>query len=305
MPHPAVSVIVVFYDMQREAPRTLHTLSAAYQRGVTEADYEVIAIDNGSSVPLDPDWVKSFGPNFRLIRRDPSPSPVAAINAAVRESSGSAVMICIDGARMLSPGILRWTLTAFRAFTDPVVATLSWHLGPKQQNQSMLEGYDQTVEDQLLGGIDWRGDGYRLFDVSSFAASSKPGWFLPIGESNCLTVWREAYDRLGGFDERFQTPGGGLAVLDFYRRACDALPLVLLLGEGTFHQFHGGVATNAPVARHPFPTFHAEYLRIRGEPYALPSASGHFLGTMPPQCLRFLDDSVRNAMAARPAGPSA
>ena len=59
-----LSIIVIFHNMCREAERTLHTLSAAYQTGVSDADYEVIAIDNGSSQPLNPAWVSEFGTNF-------------------------------------------------------------------------------------------------------------------------------------------------------------------------------------------------------------------------------------------------
>jgi hypothetical protein len=40
-----LSVIVVFRDMAREAPRTLFTLSPQYQCGVDSDDYEVIAVD--------------------------------------------------------------------------------------------------------------------------------------------------------------------------------------------------------------------------------------------------------------------
>jgi osmoprotectant transport system permease protein len=60
---------------------------------------------------------------------------------------------------------------------------------------------------------------------------------------------------------------------------------VHLLGEGTFHQFHGGVATNVPAASHPFPIFHEEYVRLRGEPFAPPTALPVILGT------RLLDEA--------------
>lgn len=299
MTRPELSLIVVFRDMAREAPRTLFTLSAAYQRGVDPSRYEVIAVDAGSTPPLDAALVAGQGAHFRLLRMPPSPSPSAAINEAVRLSSGGAVMICIDGARMLSPGVVRFALDAFRAWEDPVVATLAWHLGPKIQNESMLEGYDQSVEDRLLDSVDWRRDGYELFRIAAFAGSSRRGWFLPLSESNGLAVRRVTFDRLGGFDEGFTTPGGGLVNLDFHRRACGlAGPVVHLLGEGTFHQFHGGVATNVPAARHPFPTFHEEYLRLRGEPFAAPTALPLVLGAMPPQALPFLERSIAEVRAA-------
>ncbi len=299
MSAPVLSVVVNFHDMAREAPRTLHTLSAGYQQGVDAAEYEVIAVDNGSRQPLDAALVRACGPNFRLLALPPGQvSPAAAINAAVRESAGSVVAVCIDGARMLSPGIVRLMLAAFRAFPDPVVATLGWHLGPKTQNQSMVDGYGRAVEDRLLESVDWRRDGYQLFTVSSFAASSAPGWFLPIAESNAIALRRTAYDRLGGFDERFRLEGGGLVCLDFYKRACETIGnLVLLLGEGTFHQFHGGVATNVPMAQHPGARFSDEYLQLRGQPFTAPTTAAHFLGTVPPQCLPFLAASVQQAAA--------
>jgi len=42
---------------------------------------------------------------------------------------------------------------------------------------------------------------------------------------------------------------------------------VLLLSKGTFHQVHGGVATNAPLDRHPWTEFSAEFKRIRGRDF--------------------------------------
>jgi len=194
---------------------------------------------------------------------------------------------------MLSPGIVAGLLAGLRAFADPLVATLAWHLGPKVQNESILEGYDQAAEDRLLATVDWRGDGYELFRIATLAGSSAAGWFRPLGESNCLAVPRGAWDALGGLDERFAAPGGGLVNLDFYRRACDrAGALVLLMGEGTFHQVHGGVATNVPLARHPFATFAAEYSSIRGVDFAPPDREAVFLGCLPPQAAPFLAHSI-------------
>jgi len=293
MPPPSLSLLVVFYEMAREAPRTLHTLCPSYQRGVTAADYEVLAIDAGSSRPLDEGLVMSFGPNFRLLRTAAAPSPAAAVNAAARTARGDAIALCIDGARMLSPGIVRLMLAAFRAYADPVVATLAWHLGPKLQNESLLEGYGQAAEDRLLESVAWREDGYDLFRIAYPAASSAGGWFRPVSESNCLAVRRASWERLGGLEERFRSPGGGLVNLDFYRQACDRLgQLVMLLGEGTFHQFHGGVATNVPPARHPWSAFLAEYTEIRGRDFQPSSRRAEYLGGVPPQAWPFLAGSL-------------
>lgn len=299
MDAPAISVIVAFRNMAREAKRTLYTLSTAYQKGVTAADYEVIAVDVGSAVPLAEDDVCRYGPNFRLLSAGDDPSPAAAINAAANQSAGAAIAVCIDGARMLTPGIIQLTLQALRAWSNPVVATLALHLGPKVQNVSMLEGYNQSAEDRLLDSINWRTDGYELFRISCLAGSSSGGWFGPMLESNLLTVRRAAWERLGGLDTRFRSLGGGLVNLDYYREACEQLgQLVILLGEGTFHQYHGGVATNVPLAKHPWPQFEEEYAAIRGRQFSAPTTTAAYIGSLSLQSLRFLAASAQQALAA-------
>lgn len=306
---PTLSIIVIAFNMARELPRTLYTLSGQYQHHVHTDEYEVIVIDNGSAVPLEVEMVESFGPNFRLIRLAGSPSPAPAINIGVSQARGEAVTICIDGARMLTPGIVRRTLQALQLHDDPLISSIGLHLGPDLQSNSMLQGYNQEVEDALLETVDWRRDGYELFRISCLAASCRWGWFRPIAESNFVTVRRGSYGRVGGFDERFVSPGGGFVNLDFYRNACEQLDeVVMLLGEGSFHQFHGGVATNTPLASSPGPQFAAEYFGIRGRDFAVPDRQHQYLGSLPPQSLPLVIESLRQLEEAattvrEPAGP--
>ena len=70
---PDVSVIVVVYNMAREAPRTLRSLAADYQRYIDADDYEIIVVDNGSSPPFDAKVLDGLAGNFRLIRRTRRP----------------------------------------------------------------------------------------------------------------------------------------------------------------------------------------------------------------------------------------
>ena len=84
------------------------------------------------------------------------------MNLGVDAARGDFVAIMIDGARMLSPGIVVNFLRARRLFPNAFVATLGWHLGDEPQNISMLNGYDQSCEDDLLESFDWREDGYQL-----------------------------------------------------------------------------------------------------------------------------------------------
>jgi glycosyltransferase involved in cell wall biosynthesis len=49
---PDLSIIAIFFNMRREAMRTLHSLSRADQQIDENGRYEVLAIDNGSTMPL-------------------------------------------------------------------------------------------------------------------------------------------------------------------------------------------------------------------------------------------------------------
>ncbi|MEP6938782.1 MAG: hypothetical protein ABI846_03390 [Rudaea sp.] len=283
-----LSIVVNFFNNRREAMNTLHSLSRAYQHRAADLDYEVIAIDHGSTLPLDEADVRMFGPEFgyRFVAAD-AVSPVAAINAACRDARGERLMVIIDGAHILSPGIFALVERAFAAFAAPFVATVPFHLGPKQQNQSVLEGYGQESEDVLLAGIPWKTHGYRLYDVAGSFADGGLGWFGCAFESGCFALRKQDWLALGGFDERFVARGGGLANLDLFQRAIARTDFqyVMLLGEASFHQFHGGVASNADAARRPWQEFHAEFQRIRGRDFARVPRRPMLLGTLPNEAL--------------------
>lgn len=301
-----LSVIVVAYNMARELPRTIRSLGPGMQREIGPGDYELLVVDNGSTQPWDEDACRRWCPSLRVHRMArPAPSPVAAINEALALAQGGLIGVWIDGARLASPGLLAGALRASRLHPRPVIGTIGFHLGPDLQRRSIQAGYCQAREDELLASVQWQEDGYRLFEIASFAGSSAGGWFQPIGESNALFLTRALWDELGGFDPRFEMPGGGLANLDIWRRACEApdTQVVTLLGEGTFHQVHGGVATNAD--RPMFPEFHTEYQRIRGGPYAVPAVEPIYVGRLSQAVLPKLVWSAEQALAARGPNPEA
>jgi glycosyltransferase involved in cell wall biosynthesis len=293
---PSISVVVVAYEMERELPRTLRSLAPARQRDVAADDYEVIVVDNGSSVPTDPGLVAAFGGHLRVERLDPAPpSPVRAANHGLALAGGDLVGLIVDGARLASPGLVATAALAARLAPRPVVTAPAWHLGSVPHMRAGEVGYDQGVEDELLAGSGWEVDGYQLFGISTLAASSGRGLFGPMGESSALFMSRDLWGELGGLDERFALPGGGLANHDLYSRACawPGTQLVVLLGEGTFHQFHGGAATSRRFA---WDEMHADFAAIRGHAYAPPENPALYVGSVPPQALPHIE---RSAVLAR------
>jgi hypothetical protein len=299
---PEISVVVVAYDMARELPRTLHSLSPEYQRDIDADTYEVIVVDNGSPQPIDRALLDGFTGNLRHERVDPAPpAPARAANLGVRMAGGDLVGLVLDGARIASPGLLAQARRARRLAERPIIATLAWHLGPTRHMDVSADTYDREREDALLADANWKHDGYALFGVSTLAASSARGWFRPMGESNALFMPRALWDELGGIDEAFTLPGGGLSNHDLYRRACelDDVQLVVLLGEGTFHQMHGGAATSG---RFGWDEMHAEYVELRGRPYAPPRNDRLYVGAVPPTALATVADSATRAIEAHQRG---
>ena len=181
---------------------------------------------------------------------------------------------------MASPGTSCGALNAYRSDPTRVIGTLAFHLGPDAQFRSVYAGYNQAVEDALLAKTPWRENGYALFDIAVLAASSAQGWFGVISESNGVFLDRTLSDGLGGLDERFSAPGGGTVNLDFWKRAVAASnhqPWILL-GEGTFHQVHGGAATNG--TEQDRAGMFEEYKRLKGAPFARPAYQPRLIGTL-------------------------
>jgi len=278
---PQLSVIVAVHDMPSQAPRTLLSLSRRHQRDVGDLPYEVIVVDNGSSPPLDAARVRALGPEFRIVTvQDAAQSPLAAVNAAVDASAGALVAVILDGACLVTPGVLAAGRSALLAWPDAFCTTYAWHLGHEQQTTAVQHGYDTATEERLLRQVGWPEDGYALFDVAALDPSNPDGWFGHLAESRFFMTSRRTWDRLGGYDEAFVAPGGGLGGLDLFERVCalDDVELVGLLGEGSFHQVHGGITTNSPVDR--WDELHDEYVRVRARSWSVPRRVMRWVGAV-------------------------
>lgn len=297
---PELSIIVVLYDMEREARRSLHSLSTAYQQGVTEDQYEVIVIDNGSPRPFNGGSVKEFGSNFSYhYVPNANASPARAVRLGTRLARSDYLAIMVDGARILTPGVIRYGLMLPGMFANPFGFTLGWHLGSDLQCRSLRDGYDRKKEDALLAKIRWPEAPYRLFEISS-AHDPSDGWFRLVGETNFTFLKRSLFDRVGAFDERFRARGGGLVNLDL--QACvyelPDVDLVVLLGEGTFHQFHGGATSGTSWDDIPelLYEFQEEYQMIRHKRFtAETERRPAYVGHIPKEAMGFLRQFVDSA----------
>jgi cephalosporin hydroxylase/predicted O-methyltransferase YrrM len=282
-----LSVVVVFYNMRREAERTLHALSRAYQEGIDEVEYEVIVVENGSRKDqrLGKDFVRSFGREFRYIDMGMSatPTPVPALNRGVAASKGDNIALMIDGAHVVTPGVLHYGMLGLRTYGPAIVATQQWFVGPGQQGEVMVDGYDQEYEDRLFDQISWPRDGYRLFEIGHFIGERD--WLDGLWESNCLFAPRRLLEQVGGFDESFTMPGGGFANLELYERLGSSpdVTVVTMLGEGSFHQTHGGTTTNlsgSEVRHDTLGSYSQHFKELRGRDFMGHRKRIHYVGSM-------------------------
>ena len=292
-----ISFIVVVYAMPEQASRTLHSLSADYQIGVDGSEYEVLVVENRSDQNLSQDKATQYGDNFRYFLRDETaPTPIHAINFGAGQARGEYVAIMIDGARMLSPGVVANMLSAVNLADEPVICVPGYHLGDELQQFAVQKGYNEKAEAQLMSNIGWPEQGYRLFEICCPSGTSAGGFFKPIGESNCLGLRKSLFDQLGGYDTAFTGRGGGMVNLDFYRRAIEfaGSQLILLLGEGSFHQFHGGETTGKEGINREqlIQDITFEYFQLRGKPYTPPEQRAIFLGAVPDSALRLVSHNA-------------
>ena len=265
-----LTVIIASYRMQREIPRTLMSSLPPCQLGVADLDYEIIVVDNGSPEPLVLPETESSRANVKLIRvptESAEPTPVKCMNEAVLDhASGEYVLICVDGARIFSPYLVRRTVDVLDRHPNAFTFVASRHLGSECQMEAVTKGYDQEVEDSLLDSVDWKTDLDALWGISVWAGCHERNNFLQQNESNAIGFSRMLWDELGGYNQGFKKPGGGLCNLELFSRAMNrpnALN-VLLLGEATFHQFHGGAATSKTDY---FQEGLEEHIQATGQPY--------------------------------------
>jgi glycosyltransferase involved in cell wall biosynthesis len=286
---PTVSVIVIAYNMPREIPRTVYSFLPPFQREIDPDDVEIIVVENGSDRPVAREDIEAWPKNVVYCQPDRIlPSPAYALNYGASRARGRLLCPVIDGARMASPGLLANGIAANRLGETSFAATVGLHLGHEPQQFSVSKGYDQKAEDELLESIDWRENGYRMFDIACFGRSAESGWFGRISESNAPVLSARFYDRIGGYDTRFDIPGGGLVNLDFFRRCVEdpETRYSMLLGEGTFHQYHGGVTTSRPIREMPgdgersvWDVYVDQYRQIRGKAWKPPGAKPYLFGS--------------------------
>lgn len=240
-----ISVIIVVYRMPRQAINTIYSLSALHQRNIKEEEYEIIVVENRSDNMIDQQQLLALGKNIRYVSREESGhSPAAAINYGFSLCRADYIGLLIDGARMVTPRVLEYALQAKSIDKNSIFAVPGYNLGAEKQH--IDSHYSEEKEIRLLSKTNWQQNGYRLFDIANIGEANPRGFFQPFMENNCLFSSLGSYENIGFADENFHFLGGGGLNLHMFRllgTLANAPYLFVTPGEGSFHQYHGGVST--------------------------------------------------------------
>ena len=146
-----MSFVVVVYDMPLQAQNTVDTLKLGYQRGVSSDDYEVIIVENQSDHLMDEQFIADLPENFSYhLRREDLPTPIFAANFGASEARGENICLMIDGARLLTPGVVGNILLGHRLTTNAIVTVPGYHLGRELQQEAVGNGYSLEAEREMI-----------------------------------------------------------------------------------------------------------------------------------------------------------
>ena len=239
-----ITFVIAAYNIPKQLERTLFTCSAQYQ-SADPSQIEVIIVDNGST-PAVPNSLRASHPEIsKILRFEGDPSPVKGLNAAIAQAEFSNIALMIDGAHMLSPGVFKNAREVLTSMRRPVINVPQFMLGDVSQNFGHV-AWAFERESENLERLGWPRDGYSLFRYATRPTEFAQRGQLHFFESNCLISTKAVFDECGAFDERFDEPGAGMANVEMFWRLIHEPTnrYVVLPGEGSFHQDHGGTTTS-------------------------------------------------------------
>jgi GT2 family glycosyltransferase len=192
-PTPAVTIVVCTRDRPTQLARCLDSL-----RGLTLSPAQLLVVDNAPSSPATRELVAArTGVDYVL---EPEPGLDRARNTGVRHSRGEIVAF-VDDDVSVHPEWLRRMLHGFAAPTVMAVTGL------------VLPAELETLS-QYLFEKDWgfnRGYAPRLFAPSFQTDRRRCPAVWEIGAGASMAFRREAFERLGGFDQRLDAGAAGVA----------------------------------------------------------------------------------------------
>lgn len=191
-PPQRISVVICTRDRAGQLEQALRAVAA-----LSPAPDEVLVVDNAPTSSATRDVVERFA-GVRYVREQ-RPGLSAARNTGLLAASGDVIAFTDDDAQVTSG----WMARLRDAFADPETMAVTGLVIP-----AALDTAGQVLFERHLGGF---GRGYLAqdFDSAFFRRTRSRG--VPvwrIGAGTNMAIRRQAFDLVGGFDERL---GAGTA----------------------------------------------------------------------------------------------
>lgn len=185
MPSPRVSILIVAYNSAAHLPRQIEALSHS-----TVQDFEVILLDNASRGQERPN-ASALPPNWRLLQMETNLGFAAGNNRAAGIANAP-MLALLNPDAFPRPGWLAALLAAAEA--DPCAAAI----GSTQIRANDPQTFDGLGDVLFVLGLPYRsGYGVAFGRVTPQSGET----FSPCGAA--MLVRRDAFNAVGGFDERF------------------------------------------------------------------------------------------------------
>ncbi|HEY9624701.1 MAG TPA: glycosyltransferase [Crinalium sp.] len=188
-----VSVIICTRNRTDQLANCLRSLQM-----LSTPPHEIIVVDNAPSSDATQQLVASM-PNVRYVL-EPRAGLSIARNTGIRHSTGDIIAFTDDDVTVHP----NWIAQLQRSFSDPQMMAITGLVLP-----GALDTESQVIFEKELGGF---GQGYRVktFDKSFFMAMKHVGvpvWRIGAGAN--MAFRRQAFDRVGDFDERLGAGASG------------------------------------------------------------------------------------------------
>lgn len=217
-----ISVIIATYNRARMLREAIESVLAQSRT----ADEIVVADDASSdSTAEELDSLAAAHPNLRVYRRSSNSGGVAVWNEAVAQARGDVIAFCTDDDRFL-PGHL-----------EASVGYLEQHPRIGLVHSSFIDAIE-TGSSETLAPRRFRSNSPRETNRGNLLRYMARFYDWPFHAST-LVLRRELWQRTGGFDPRY-----ALADTDWFVRAVELTPAVLLPRHGVYNRRHAGNWSN-------------------------------------------------------------
>jgi hypothetical protein len=176
---PHVSIVVVLRASTEHGDDSLHSLSAHHQRHVESEDYEIVIVEEGPLPAFGRERATAHGDNVRHFHAPEG----ASLDFLLERTRASLVGFVGVGPHLVTPRLVEHLLHAKKVSECPAVFVPEYRIG----------GGEKETAAALLATVDWRRNGYALFDIGGFRDDAYGGFFGTTAATNTVFLSKEAW----------------------------------------------------------------------------------------------------------------